>query len=164
MNKLIKAAIVGCTGYTGIELIKLLNNHRNVEIKELGSRNDFNKKISDIVPKISLNKNIVLKKIEEINVKDLDVVFVCLPHGESQKYISKIIDKVKIIDLSGDFRLKNYKDYKKWYNLDHSLSNRIKEFIYGLPEIYKKEISLPIFPTLKKIDLFKVIKQLLSIK
>ena len=104
MSKFIKVGIIGSTGYTGVELIKILYNHRYVVLKELSSENHFNKNLNQVLPNFNLKKLPKLKKKDQINVSKLDLIFVSLPHIQSQKYISKIIDKVKIIDLSGDFR------------------------------------------------------------
>ena len=138
MENSINVGVIGSSGYTGIELVKILNSHRNVFLKELTSQT--HKNINELFSNLN-NKNLTLfKKKEEIDVRKLDLVFIALPHSESQDYISKIIDKVKIIDLSGDFRLKNIKDYYKWYKQDHSIKDRIQDFVYGLTEIYKNKI------------------------
>ena len=138
MKNSINVGVIGSTGYTGIELVKILNNHKNINLKYLTSQT--HKNINEIFSNLK-NKNLRLfKKKEEIDIKELDLVFVSLPHIESQIYISKIIDQVKIIDLSGDFRLTNIQDYYKWYSKNHCLKDRIQDFVYGLTEIYKNQI------------------------
>ena len=166
MSKLIKVGIVGATGYTGIELVKILINHKKVKISELTSESYSNMPLSNIEKEFNKYKLPILKKNKYLNATNLDIVFVALPHIESQKFISKIIDKVKIIDLSGDFRLKKIQDYKKWYSKKHLLKNRIKDFVYGLPEINRRKIinsnniSVPgCYPTSVLLPLLPIIKK-----
>ena len=142
MSKTIKVAVLGSTGYVGLELIKILLKHPNVIIQFLGCDNlttenidniNFYKNIKDI-PKLDLNKNF------EIN--DCEVLFLSLPHGISNEYVKKFFGKIKIIDLSADFRLDSPEVYFQNYNNEHSCSELFNNFIYGLPEIYKEKINL----------------------
>ena len=113
-------AIFGATGYTGIELIRLLKFHKKVDIKYLISKKNFNKKISDFYPALEFEKYSKLIKFSQVDWKDLDVIFLCLPTNESKKILKKIPKHVCIIDLSNDFRLNSFSSNKWIYGLaDH---------------------------------------------
>jgi N-acetyl-gamma-glutamyl-phosphate reductase len=140
MSKKLSVAILGSTGYVGIELIKILNNHKNVEIVFLGTENSpnisinkFDKSIkNNDLPLTELNKNFQYQKV--------DTVFLALPHGASNKYVKNLYGKIQIIDLSADFRLHNFEVYKKDYGEHHSCSELLDSFIYGLAEHNKNEL------------------------
>ena len=166
MNKIIKAAVLGCTGYAGLELVNILINHPNVTISFLGSQsysgdfiNKFDKRFKDIsLPKLNL--------LENIDFSELDVVFFALPHSFSQNIIKNNFGKTVFIDLSADFRLEDQKIYKNYYNINHQCPSLLNEFVYGLPEInftniisakniavpgcYPTSILLPLIPLLKE--------------
>ncbi len=165
MNK-INVLIAGSTGYIGIQLTKLLSNHKNVNIKYLCGSSSVGKKISYFDKSLTKKK---LPKIIKFNKKllnDVDVIFTALPNGESQKISKLLLKKNKLIDLSADFRLRKPKDFFKWYKIDHQAKHMIKKSIYALPEIKKKliknhsiiscpgcyptSILLPLIPLLKK--------------
>ena len=140
MKDSLKIAIVGATGYIGLELIKILSNHPRVKIvylcavKSIGKNiNFFDKRIKKKLPKIS--------KFEKINWNHVDILFTALPNGEAQKIAKKIPNNIKLIDLSADFRLKNPNEYKKWYGINHKSKNLIKKSIYAITEFKRKQIS-----------------------
>ena len=133
--------ISGCTGYIGLQLVKLLVNHKYVNIKYLCGTNSIGKKINyydKSLKKYNLPKIIKFKK-KLLN--NIDIVFTALPNGESQKISNSLNKKNILIDLSADFRLKNEKEYYKWYKIKHTAINNIKNSIYALPEISKKKIK-----------------------
>ena len=146
MLKKIKIAIIGASGYTGVELIRILLNHQNAEIANLVASANAGKEIQEIYPHF-LGYNLPkIQKLEEINLKNIDLLFCCLPHATSQKIISDILsDKdlnhLKIIDLSADFRLSNVEDYKQWYGLDHIAPDLQELAIYGLSEFARSDIK-----------------------
>jgi len=137
----LNALIAGSTGYIGIELIKLLVNHPNINIKYLCGNSSKGKSI------YSFDKNIRNKKLPKIikfNKKllnEIDLVFTALPNGEAQKISNSLLKNNVLIDLSADFRLKSAKDYFKWYKIKHGSKNNIKKSIYALPEISKKKVK-----------------------
>ena len=141
MIKKLTVAILGSTGYVGLELVKILSRHPNVLINFLGSENSPNKKISDFdsslkvfkLPNIDLNIN--------FNPKNSDVVFLALPHGISHKYVKNFFNKLKIIDLSADFRLNNIQTYYDNYDNEHSCPEILQSFIYGLAEINRSHLE-----------------------
>ena len=140
MDKIYSAAVLGSTGYVGLELVNILSKHPNIKINFLGSENSADENISNldnklkkyILPKIDLNNNFKTDKS--------DVVFLALPHGISNKFVKKFFNKIKIIDLSADFRLDKIETYNKDYDDDHCCSNLLNDFIYGLAEINRKKI------------------------
>ncbi|MDR0900289.1 MAG: N-acetyl-gamma-glutamyl-phosphate reductase [Methanobrevibacter sp.] len=145
-----KIAIVGGSGYTGGELIRLLQNHKDVEITTVTSRQYAGTPIAKIHPNIR-DSNLVFedKSPKEL---DADIVFTATPHGASMKIVPEILETgAKVIDLSGDYRFKDIAIYEKWYGMKHTapLTNDINntntnkdiKVVYGLPEIYREEIK-----------------------
>ena len=139
----INIAVIGATGYTGLDLILLLSKHPKVDIKylcatkNLGKNiNFFDKRIKKKLPKIS--------SIKKINWKNLDLIFLSLPNGEAQNIIKKNFYKnknLKFIDLSADFRIKNSKIYEENYKTKHKAKKFIKDSLYSIPELNSKKIS-----------------------
>ena len=166
----LNALIVGSTGYIGVQLIKLLIKHKNINLRYLCGNNSVGKKISYFDNSL---KNRKLPKIVKFNKKyleDVDIVFTALPNGEAQIISNYLLKKNTLIDLAADFRLSKKSEYFKWYNLKHKSINNIRQSIYSLPEIagkkvknykiigcpgcYPTSILLPLIPLIKK----KVIK------
>ncbi|MBI4994954.1 N-acetyl-gamma-glutamyl-phosphate reductase [Candidatus Peregrinibacteria bacterium] len=143
MPQKIKVAIIGPTGYTGIELVRILSNHPYVEIACLISRSDAGKCISEVYPHL---KGVCDLPLTDTPLKTVaeksDVVFLAVPHTESLTIVSQIMGLTKIIDLSGDFRLQNTALYEKYYNHKHSFPKAVRKFIYGFPEINKEKIAV----------------------
>ena len=140
MNKL-NVLIAGATGYIGIQLIKILCNHKKINIKYLCGTSSVGKKLS-YYDKTLVNTK--LPKIIKFNKKllsNIDIVFTALPNGESQKISKLLLKNNLLIDLSADFRLVNPKNYQKWYKINHKAKKLIKKSIYSLPEIKKKIIK-----------------------
>lgn len=138
MSKKITVSIIGATGYTGIELLKILVNHPKVSIKYLISGSQNGQKISDIYPHLAGICDITLTNTDYTKVAhESDVVFLATPNFEAQKIVPQIIDLTNIIDLSGDFRIQNKELYEKYYGTNHEAQKELKKFIYGLPEIIK---------------------------
>ena len=165
MTKL-NVLIAGSTGYIGIQLIKLLINHKNVNIKYLCGSTSIGKKIGHF------DKTLVNKKLPNIikfNFKllnSIDVVFTALPNGEAQKISNLLLPNNILIDLSADFRLSKAKDFFKWYKIKHKSIKNIKKSIYALPEISKKNvrkykiISCPgCYPTSVLLPLIPLVKK-----
>ena len=139
----INVAIIGATGYTGLDLVYILSKHPRVKIinlcatKNLGKKiSFFDKRIKKKLPKISS-----IKKVDWMN---LDIVFLSLPNGEAQKLIKKIYfqyKKIRFIDLSADFRILNTAIFKKNYNFKHKAMNLIKDSFYSVPELNNQKIN-----------------------
>jgi len=133
--------IVGASGYTGGELIRLLLNHPEVEIKYITSRRYIGKHVHTIHPNLRHICQIKFEKFEIDRATDCDVIFLAVPHGASMNIVPDILDTgVKVIDLSADFRLESYEEYKKYYG-EHSCPELLKKRVYGLPELYRNELK-----------------------
>ena len=119
MKDSLNIAIAGATGYVGIELIKILSNHSRANIKYLCATKSICKKIYRFDNKIKKKNLPIISNINKVQWKNIDVLFTALPNGEAQKIAKVLPLNVKLIDLSGDFRLNDYKQYKKWYGIKH---------------------------------------------
>tara|TARA_B100000579_G_scaffold415867_1_gene410878 strand:+ start:965 stop:1996 length:1032 start_codon:yes stop_codon:yes gene_type:complete len=165
--KKLNVVVAGATGYVGLDLVYLLSKHPKVKLnnlcaqKKIGkSIKSFDKRIKKKLPNISHIKN--------VNWKEIDLVFLSLPNGEAQKTIKKLLkyNNLKFIDLSADFRIKDIKEYKDYYQKKHLAKKLIKHSIYSVSEFVKKDIKnykiianpgcyptsiqLPLFPLIKK--------------
>ena len=141
---MIKAGIVGATGYAGQQLLWILDNHDKVDIKFISSNSFSGNCIGDIYrnyKKYFEKKLISMEDVAE-NLADIDVLFLALPHGMSEKLAKEALEKnVKVIDLGADFRLDSSELYEKWYNVKHEFPEINKSAVYGLPELYRNEIG-----------------------
>ena len=135
-----KIGILGATGFTGSELIKLLSDHNQVEITYVGTSSKVGKAIYEVCPELDKSFDLILEPAEVIFEKELDIIFVALPHGAAMGYIKKLWEttSAKIIDLSADFRFKSKEVYEKWY-IPHIATNLLAEAVYGLPETRGRE-------------------------
>jgi len=140
---MVKVGIIGATGYVGIEIVRLLHNHPGVDISCVVSQSFAGRKISEIYPNL---KNVFDMECEGLDIDKIadssDIVVTALPHGVSKEVIPKLIDKGKrVIDHSGDFRYKSVEVYEKWYNIKHEMPDLLKHSVYGLPELYRRDIK-----------------------
>ena len=141
MDKIYSVAVLGSTGYVGLELVKILHNHPNVKINFLGCENPKNLSVN-FFGNIKLNQTLPnLKLNDKFDPLNSDVLFLALPHGASHNFVKKYNNKIKIIDLSADFRLDSSDLYKKNYQEEHSCPEFLNSFVYGLPEINKDKIK-----------------------
>ncbi|MCX7770765.1 MAG: N-acetyl-gamma-glutamyl-phosphate reductase [Proteobacteria bacterium] len=173
--KKIKVAILGATGYTGAELVRMLVRHSYIELSTLTTRQYVGKKFSQVFPSFTGICDIVCTENNDPDSIDADLVFSALPHHESAPIVGELVKSgKKVIDLSADFRIKSENTYKKWYG-DHPCFDLVGEAVYGLPEIYREEIVkanlianpgcyptsvlLPLYPLIKEgiIDLNRII-------
>ena len=140
---MIKVGIIGATGYAGNELVRILVNHPEVEIKWLGSKSYDGEKYSDIYRNTFeiIDGICTAKTLEEIS-EDVDVIFTATPQGYLAGLLTdKVLENAKIIDLSADFRLKDVDIYEQWYKIDHKRPDLIDEAVYGLCEINRDKIT-----------------------
>lgn len=140
---MIKVGIIGATGYAGNELVRILVNHPEAEIKWLGSKSYDGEKYSDIYRNtFEIIDNICTSKtLEEIS-EDTDVIFTATPQGYLAGLLTdKVLENTKIIDLSADFRLKDVDIYEEWYKINHKRPDLIDEAVYGLCEINRNKIT-----------------------
>ena len=139
MRKL-NVLIAGSTGYIGIQLIKLLIKHENVNIKYICGNSSVGKKIT-FYDKSIKNKLPRITKFKKEYLSKIDIIFTALPNGEAQKISNFLLKKNTLIDLAADFRLKKSSDYFKWYKKKHSSVMNINNSIYALPEFTKKKVK-----------------------
>ena len=138
---MITVSIIGGTGYTGSELLRILSNHPEVEIKYITSRKMDGVKITKLHPNLKCIKNLDNMTFKNILPEDIDsdFVFCATPHGASMKIVPELYEKgMKIIDLSGDYRFEDIKMYEEWYNLEHTGK---LDAVYGLPELHRESIK-----------------------
>lgn len=139
---MIKAAIVGATGYTGAELLRLLVQHPEVEVCCITSRADEGIKVADMYPSLRGHCDLAFVQPELKNFDDCDVVFFATPHGVAQSLMAAILGAgIKAIDLSADFRLKDVPLWEQWYGIPHQSPDLVAQAVYGLPEVNRTEIA-----------------------
>ncbi len=134
-------AIIGASGYTGAELIRLLATHPSFEIKALAANSKAGQGMGAVFPHLRHLDLPDLVTWEEIDFDAIDLCFCALPHKTSQEVISKLPKTVKIVDLSADFRLRDPEDYRKWYGNAHGATEMQEEAVYGLTEFYREAIA-----------------------
>ena len=140
---MLKVGIIGATGYAGNELVRLLMGHKDVEIKWYGSRSYIDKKYAEVYQNMFeiVEDNCLDDNMEELASK-VDVIFTATPQGFLAGVLTEeILSKVKIIDLSADFRIKDVKTYEKWYKIEHRSPQFIEEAVYGLCELNRDKIK-----------------------
>lgn len=142
-KKMVRVGIIGSTGYAGAELVRLLLQHRDVEIKWYGSRSYIDKRYYEVFQNMF---QLVDDKCLDDNMEELadmaDVIFTATPQGLCASLVNEsMLNKVKIIDLSADFRIKDVAVYEKWYGIEHKSPQFIKEAVYGLPEINREMVK-----------------------
>ncbi|MGY3437085.1 MULTISPECIES: N-acetyl-gamma-glutamyl-phosphate reductase [unclassified Marinovum] len=135
-----KIAILGASGYTGAELVRLISTHPDMDIAALAAERKAGMKMADVFPHLRHLDLPDLVKIEEIDFSGIDLCFCALPHKTSQEVINALPRDLKIVDLSADFRLRDPEAYKKWYGNDHAAIEMQGEAVYGLTEFYRDEI------------------------
>ena len=134
-----KAGIIGGTGYTGGELARILSVHPLIDVVSMTSRQSAGKKVGDVHTYLSGYTDIEFtEKLDD----GLDIVFVATPHGVAMKELPVLADAgVKVIDMSGDYRLRDPAEYTKWYGHEHTDLKYLKKAVYGLPELFRKSIK-----------------------
>lgn len=134
-------AILGASGYTGAELVRLIAQHPNITIKALAAERKAGMTMAQVFPHLRHMDLPTLCKISEIDFSEIDLCFCALPHKTSQEVISALPSNLKIVDLSADFRLSDPAEYEKWYGNPHTAVEQQKEAVYGLSEFYREEIK-----------------------
>lgn len=141
----IRAGLVGVTGYTGMELVRLLENHPVISLTAVTSRSDVGKKVRDIYPFMQgfpTGELVITVPDAPTLAKQCDVVFLAVPHGVAMEMAAAFHDEgVAIVDLSADFRLRDVAVFKEWYKSAHAEPSLLKEAVYGLPELYADKIA-----------------------
>lgn len=138
---MIKAAIVGGTGYTGVELLRLLSKHPQVEVSVITSRAEAGVKVADLFPNLRGHIDLAFTEPDVDILGNCDVVFFATPHGVAQNMMPALMaTKARIVDLSADFRIRDVPLWEKWYNQTHGAPELVSQAVYGLPEVNRAAI------------------------
>ncbi|MEH6577443.1 MAG: N-acetyl-gamma-glutamyl-phosphate reductase [Amphritea sp.] len=138
---MIKVGIVGGTGYTGVELLRLLANHPRVKVEVITSRSEEGVRIDDMYPNLRGHYDLQFTVPSVDTLAKCDVVFFATPHGVAMKMAPELIDKgVKVIDLGADFRIKDLEIWSQWYGMEHTSPDAAAKAVYGLPEVNREAI------------------------
>lgn len=140
---MINVGIVGGTGYTGVELLRLLAQHPEVNISMITSRSEIGVSVSDMFPNLRGYADICFSEPEPQQLAGCDLVFFATPNGVAMQYASDLLESgVKVIDLAADFRLKNPEEWQQWYGIPHECPQVLETAVYGLPEVNRDAIKL----------------------
>lgn len=136
---MVRAAILGGSGYTGGELLRLLLSHPQVEVTQVTSRSRLGEYVYQAHP--NLRKRTALKFSDPQALAEVDVLFLAMPHGQAQQCIDHYTSQAEtVIDLSADFRLRDPQDYQRWYGVPHAAPEWLTRFVYGLPELHREAL------------------------
>ena len=137
----VRIGVVGASGYTGADLIRLAARHPGMEIAVLAANTHAGKALGEVFPHLGVIDAPTLVKAEDAEWKVCDAVFCGLPHGTAQDIVATLPGSVKVIDMSADFRLKSTETYAKWYGREHAAAHLLQDAVYGLTEFYVEAIA-----------------------
>ena len=163
---MISVGIVGGTGYTGVELLRLLLSHPNVQVTTLTSRTEAGRRVDDMFPSLRGHTDLQFSDLDLEVLKTCDVVFFATPHGVAMKHAEELVAaNTKVIDLAADFRLQDLEQFEKWYGMQHSCPDLLKSSVYGLSELNRDKIKQAsvignpgCYPTTVQLGLAPVLK------
>jgi len=139
---MIRAGIIGGTGYTGVELLRLLAQHPQVELAVITSRGEAGRPVADLFPNLRGRVDLAFSEPDDKSLAACDVVFSATPNGVAMTHARQLLDAgTKLIDLAADFRLKDPAVWEKWYGMPHACPELLAEAVYGLPEIHRDKIT-----------------------
>ncbi|WP_111891218.1 N-acetyl-gamma-glutamyl-phosphate reductase [Acinetobacter sp. MB5] len=139
---MISVGIVGGTGYTGVELLRLLLKHTQVQVRVLTSRTEAGKRVADMFPSLRGHTDLEFSDLDLDVLKQCDVVFFATPHGVAMQHAQALTEaNTKVIDLAADFRLQNLEQFEKWYGMQHACPELLKDSVYGLSELNREQIK-----------------------
>ncbi|PWA69123.1 oxidoreductase [Artemisia annua] len=141
VDKPIKVGILGASGYTGVELIRFIANHPYFDISLMTADRKAGQSIGSVFPHLITHNLPDLVAVKDADFSSVDAVFCCLPHGTTQEIIKGLPTRLKIVDLSADFRLRDINDYAEWYGQPHKATDLQQEAVYGLTEIFRNKIQ-----------------------
>ncbi|MCT9459969.1 N-acetyl-gamma-glutamyl-phosphate reductase [Acinetobacter baumannii] len=138
----ISVGIVGGTGYTGVELLRILLRHPKAQVRVLTSRTEAGKPVADMFPNLRGHTDLQFSDLNIDALKECDVVFFATPHGVAMQQAKDLIAAgTKVIDLAADFRLQNLEQFEKWYGMEHACPDVLKDSVYGLTELNREKIK-----------------------
>lgn len=139
---MIKVGIVGGTGYTGIELLRLLAAHPQVTLQAITSRSEAGRRVDELFPSLRGHLDLVFSEPAQAGLQDCDLVFFATPNGTAMTLAQELVDAgVRVIDLAADFRLSDEKEWQQWYAMQHAAPTLLQEAVYGLPEMNRAAIK-----------------------
>lgn len=139
---MIKVGIVGGTGYTGVELLRLLATHPEVSLHVITSRSEAGMAVSELFPNLRGHVDLVFSAPDIDQLVECDIVFFATPHTVAMALVPELIKRgTRVIDLSADFRLKDAKLWEHWYNMPHTCPELLEQAVYGMPEINREQIK-----------------------
>lgn len=139
---MISVGIVGGTGYTGVELLRLLLRHPNVRVNVLTSRTENGRRVDDMFPSLRGHTDLQYSDLDLAQLKQCDVVFFATPHGVAMKHAEELLAaNTKVIDLAADFRLQDLAQFEQWYGMPHACPEILKDSVYGLSELNREKIK-----------------------
>ncbi len=138
----ISVGIVGGTGYTGVELLRILLRHPKAQVRVLTSRTEAGKPVADMFPNLRGHTDLQFSDLNIDALKECDVVFFATPHGVAMQHAKDlIVAGTKVIDLAADFRLQDLEQFEKWYGMEHACPDVLKDSVYGLTELNREKIK-----------------------
>ncbi|WP_461312534.1 N-acetyl-gamma-glutamyl-phosphate reductase [Acinetobacter sp. GN11] len=138
----ISVGIVGGTGYTGVELLRILLRHSKAQVRVLTSRTEAGKPVADMFPNLRGHTDLQFSDLNIDDLKKCDVVFFATPHGVAMQHAKELIAAdTKVIDLAADFRLQNLEQFEKWYGMEHACPDVLENSVYGLAELNREKIK-----------------------
>ncbi|MDM1718380.1 N-acetyl-gamma-glutamyl-phosphate reductase [Acinetobacter towneri] len=163
----ISVGIVGGTGYTGVELLRLLLRHPNVKVNVLTSRTEAGRRVDDMFPSLRGHTNLCYSDLNIEELKQCDVVFFATPHGVAMQHAAELVAaNTKVVDLAADFRLQDLAQFEKWYGMQHACPDILKDSVYGLSELNREQIKQAqvignpgCYPTTVQLGLAPLFKQ-----
>jgi N-acetyl-gamma-glutamyl-phosphate reductase len=138
---MVKAAVIGASGYTGVELIRLLHSHPSVELTCVTSRQNAGEEISSVFPSLTGQVELLCDPVDPEQVTEkADIFFVALPHKTAMEVVPPLLEAGrKVVDLSADYRLRDVEVYTRWYQ-EHTSPGLLAEAAYGLPELFREKV------------------------
>ncbi|MBF4520421.1 N-acetyl-gamma-glutamyl-phosphate reductase [Acinetobacter towneri] len=163
----ISVGIVGGTGYTGVELLRLLLRHPNVKVNVLTSRTEAGRRVDDMFPSLRGHTDLCYSDLNIEGLKQCDVVFFATPHGVAMQHAAELVAaNTKVVDLAADFRLQDLAQFEKWYGMQHACPEILKDSVYGLSELNREQIKQAqvignpgCYPTTVQLGLAPLFKQ-----
>ncbi len=139
---MVKIGIVGGTGYTGVELLRLLVRHPGVELAVITSRSEAGRAVADMYPNLRGYTDLCFTEPDEAALKQCDLVFFATPNGIAMKQTPALLAAgVRVIDLAADFRIQDLRVWQQWYGMEHACPELVPQAVYGLPELFREEIA-----------------------
>jgi N-acetyl-gamma-glutamyl-phosphate reductase len=139
----IDVAVIGASGFTGAELLRLCAQHPQLNVRVATGDSMAGTSVGELYPSLAASYgNLRFERWDAAMVDEVQVVFCCLPHGESQRVVPEVIDRARlVVDLGADFRLRSSADYERWYGAAHEREDLLERFVYGLPELHRAELA-----------------------